>query len=123
MSGTSLFYTLKKNKNNQQTNKKNLFRTHFNMCLHDVCLSCHTAQSCEEKCGEYIYASCSCHPTCDKLGTCCDDFKQYCVDMLPYSGTIMGGTDFKITVADFAKNSTVICRLVESSFPFCLSEL
>ncbi|XP_075901129.1 sushi domain-containing protein 2 [Nelusetta ayraudi] len=66
-------------------------------------------QTCERKCGETL-DSCSCHPTCNSLGNCCLDFRQYCVEMSPYSGTIMGGTDFTIKDAVFPANSTVVCR-------------
>lgn len=76
-------------------------------------------QTCERKCGETLDL-CSCHPTCNSLGNCCVGFTQYCVEMSPYSGTIMGGTDFTIKAAVFPANSTVVCRLaISSSFsPF-----
>ncbi|KAK2845374.1 hypothetical protein Q7C36_010228 [Tachysurus vachellii] len=67
------------------------------------------AQSCEGHCGERL-ASCSCHPTCETLLNCCRDVKQFCLDISPHSGSLLGGTDFKLLNVRFAKNATLTCR-------------
>uniref|UniRef100_A0A3Q3WSJ3 Uncharacterized protein n=1 Tax=Mola mola TaxID=94237 RepID=A0A3Q3WSJ3_MOLML len=66
-------------------------------------------QSCEGNCGEK-FESCSCHSTCTSLKNCCRDYREYCVEIFPYSGSIMGGIDFVILDASFNKSSTVVCR-------------
>uniref|UniRef100_A0A3Q3FWL0 Sushi domain containing 2 n=1 Tax=Labrus bergylta TaxID=56723 RepID=A0A3Q3FWL0_9LABR len=65
--------------------------------------------SCEIGCGE-TFPECSCSSTCTSLGTCCTDYKEYCVDILPYSGSILGGTDFMLLEASFNKTSHIVCR-------------
>uniref|UniRef100_A0A3Q4B3U5 Uncharacterized protein n=1 Tax=Mola mola TaxID=94237 RepID=A0A3Q4B3U5_MOLML len=60
-------------------------------------------------CGEK-FESCSCHSTCTSLKNCCRDYREYCVEIFPYSGSIMGGIDFVILDASFNKSSTVVCR-------------
>ncbi|KAL7376656.1 hypothetical protein ABVT39_012807 [Epinephelus coioides] len=64
--------------------------------------------TCEGNCGLQVF-SCSCHSTCESLKTCCTDYKEYCVEALPYSGSILGGTDFTILEASF-NSSEIICR-------------
>ncbi|XP_074547073.1 sushi domain-containing protein 2-like [Halichoeres trimaculatus] len=79
-----------------------------------VSFCCSTfGQSCERKCGEK-FATCSCHSTCTSLRTCCADYKEYCVDTLPYSGSILGGTDFMLLGASFKINATIVCRFKDS---------
>ncbi|XP_030643371.1 sushi domain-containing protein 2-like [Chanos chanos] len=73
------------------------------------CIGRSSGQTCEGQCGQKL-DSCSCHETCASLQNCCLDFKEYCVDASPYSGTIFGGTDFIILNATFAQNSNVTCR-------------
>uniref|UniRef100_UPI0037E9540F sushi domain-containing protein 2-like n=1 Tax=Semicossyphus pulcher TaxID=241346 RepID=UPI0037E9540F len=73
------------------------------------CICRSSGQSCEGNCGVKL-ASCSCHATCTSLESCCLDYKEYCVDILPYSGTILGGTDFMILEATFNKSSPIVCR-------------
>ncbi|KAM6902104.1 sushi domain-containing protein 2-like [Xenentodon cancila] len=60
-------------------------------------------------CGK-TFESCSCHATCASLKTCCTDYKEYCVTISPYSGSIMGGTDFTVLDANFNKSSQIVCR-------------
>ncbi|KAM9306624.1 sushi domain-containing protein 2-like [Pholidichthys leucotaenia] len=69
----------------------------------------HGGQTCKGNCGGK-YDSCSCHTTCTSLRNCCADYKEYCVDILPYSGSVMGGTDFTILTASFNKSSQILCR-------------
>ncbi|XP_063067130.1 sushi domain-containing protein 2-like [Engraulis encrasicolus] len=71
----------------------------------------HTSQICEGKCGEKLDA-CSCHVTCVSLETCCGDFKEFCVDTSPYSGTIFGGTDFVVLNATFDTAATLKCKFL-----------
>ncbi|OCU02148.1 hypothetical protein XELAEV_18007909mg [Xenopus laevis] len=66
-------------------------------------------ESCSSQCGERLQ-SCSCHTTCENLGSCCTDFHQFCVRISPHSGTLMGGKDFTILNVTFSPNSSVICR-------------
>ncbi|KAM9338426.1 sushi domain-containing protein 2-like [Symphorus nematophorus] len=66
-------------------------------------------QTCEGNCGERL-VTCSCHPTCTSLQTCCTDYREYCVETLPYSGSILGGTDFIVLNATFNKSSEIVCR-------------
>ncbi|XP_041826289.1 sushi domain-containing protein 2-like isoform X2 [Melanotaenia boesemani] len=66
-------------------------------------------QACEGNCGE-MFSSCSCHSTCVSLGTCCIDYTEYCVNISPYSGSIMGGQDFIVLDASFNKSSHIVCR-------------
>uniref|UniRef100_A0A4W6CR95 Sushi domain containing 2 n=1 Tax=Lates calcarifer TaxID=8187 RepID=A0A4W6CR95_LATCA len=66
-------------------------------------------QTCEGNCGKQL-DFCSCHPTCKSLKNCCADYKQYCVELFPYSGTIFGGTDFIVLEASFNKSSQIICK-------------
>ena len=68
-----------------------------------------TGQTCEGQCGKKL-DTCSCHVTCISLENCCDNFKEFCVDTFPYSGSIFGGTDFVILNATFNQNSSVTCR-------------
>ncbi|RVE65763.1 hypothetical protein OJAV_G00120000 [Oryzias javanicus] len=66
-------------------------------------------EMCEGKCGEQL-DSCSCHPTCGSLKSCCSDYKEFCIDVVPHSGSIIGGTDFYILEAKFNQTSQIVCR-------------
>lgn len=68
-----------------------------------------TGQTCEGNCGNKL-DSCSCHPTCASLKNCCTDYKEYCVEIFPYSGSMFGGTDFIVLDATFNKSSQIVCR-------------
>uniref|UniRef100_A0A667ZR99 Sushi domain containing 2 n=1 Tax=Myripristis murdjan TaxID=586833 RepID=A0A667ZR99_9TELE len=71
-------------------------------------LSCFlTGQTCEGNCGAKLQ-SCSCHPTCISLKNCCADYRDYCVEIFPYSGTIFGGTDFVVLHANFNQSSQIV---------------
>ncbi|XP_047426362.1 sushi domain-containing protein 2-like [Mugil cephalus] len=74
-----------------------------------LCICKTLGQSCEGNCGNAL-ALCSCHTTCGSLKNCCSDYKEYCVDFLPHSGSIFGGTDFLILNAKFGNNSQIVCR-------------
>ncbi|XP_048860645.1 sushi domain-containing protein 2 isoform X2 [Brienomyrus brachyistius] len=74
-----------------------------------TCLCTVTALTCEGQCGQQLQA-CSCHATCLSLGTCCRDYRQFCLEVSPYSGTMFGGTDFVVLNATFPLDSTVKCR-------------
>ncbi|TKS84488.1 Sushi domain-containing protein 2 [Collichthys lucidus] len=73
------------------------------------CICTTLGQTCEGNCGQNL-GSCSCHSTCASLKNCCTDYKEYCVEILPYSGSIMGGTDFIVLDASFNKSSKIVCR-------------
>ncbi|XP_076853996.1 sushi domain-containing protein 2 isoform X2 [Brachyhypopomus gauderio] len=68
-----------------------------------------TARSCEGRCGERA-TSCSCQPTCEALLECCEDFKQFCVEISPHSGSLLGGTDFRIVDVLFDRKVNLTCR-------------
>nr|XP_054962011.1 sushi domain-containing protein 2-like [Pan paniscus] len=67
------------------------------------------------RCGA-LDGPCSCHLTCSSLGTCCClDFQDFCLEILPYSGSMMGGKDF--VVRHFKMSSptdTSVCMPQES---------
>ncbi|GAB1295233.1 Sushi domain-containing protein 2 [Apodemus speciosus] len=70
--------------------------------------------SCSLRCGEQD-GLCSCHPTCSGLGTCCEDFLNYCLEISPSSGSMMGGKDFVVQHLKWtASTDGVICRFKES---------
>ncbi|KAK6306016.1 hypothetical protein J4Q44_G00229410 [Coregonus suidteri] len=75
------------------------------------CISEITGQSCEGQCGE-TWETCSCHATCVSLLSCCGDYRQYCLQISPYSGTMMGGSVFSILNATFypSKQEQLTCR-------------
>ncbi|KAG7241087.1 hypothetical protein CRUP_021510, partial [Coryphaenoides rupestris] len=66
-------------------------------------------QTCEGRCGEWL-ETCSCHPTCGSLKSCCGDYKEFCVEAQPYSGSSFGGADFTILHATFNLSSQIVCR-------------
>ncbi|KAL4681861.1 hypothetical protein H8959_007338 [Pygathrix nigripes] len=71
--------------------------------------------SCSMRCGA-LDGPCSCHPTCSGLGTCCLDFRDFCLEILPYSGSMMGGKDFVVRHFKMSSptDTSVICRFKES---------
>ncbi|XP_068430722.1 sushi domain-containing protein 2-like [Clinocottus analis] len=73
------------------------------------CICRISGQTCEGSCGNKLF-SCSCHSTCTSLENCCKDYKEYCVDVAPYSGSILGGTDFIVLGVSFNKSSPIVCR-------------
>uniref|UniRef100_A0A8C7CZ74 Sushi domain containing 2 n=1 Tax=Oncorhynchus kisutch TaxID=8019 RepID=A0A8C7CZ74_ONCKI len=70
-----------------------------------------SGQSCDGQCGK-TWGTCSCHATCVSLLTCCGDYRQYCLQISPYSGTMMGGSVFSILNATFypSKQEQLTCR-------------
>ncbi|CAH2296000.1 sushi domain-containing 2 [Pelobates cultripes] len=66
-------------------------------------------ESCNLQCGEKLL-SCSCHASCVNLANCCADYKTVCLDISPYSGTLMGGKDFTINNLTFDLNANITCR-------------
>lgn len=71
-------------------------------------------ESCSQRCGDQK-GSCSCHPTCSGLGTCCLDFRNFCLEIVPYSGSMMGGKDFVVQHLKWPNPMDgVICRFKES---------
>ncbi|XP_031711836.1 sushi domain-containing protein 2-like isoform X2 [Anarrhichthys ocellatus] len=73
------------------------------------CICRISGQTCEGSCGGKL-DSCSCHSTCMSLKNCCTDYKEYCVEVFPYSGTMFGGTDFIVLDASFTNSSEILCR-------------
>uniref|UniRef100_A0AAY4B758 Sushi domain containing 2 n=1 Tax=Denticeps clupeoides TaxID=299321 RepID=A0AAY4B758_9TELE len=67
------------------------------------------SQMCEGQCGQKLL-TCSCHATCVSLENCCEDFKDFCVDISPYSGSMFGGTDFVVLGVSFNNISNIFCR-------------
>ncbi|KAM9841672.1 sushi domain-containing protein 2 [Aulostomus maculatus] len=74
-----------------------------------LCICRTLGQTCEGNCGNRLDL-CSCHPTCKSLKNCCSDYQQYCVEIFPYSGSILGGTNFLILHANFSEASRIVCR-------------
>uniref|UniRef100_A0A8C9S3J0 Sushi domain containing 2 n=1 Tax=Scleropages formosus TaxID=113540 RepID=A0A8C9S3J0_SCLFO len=70
---------------------------------------CLPALTCAGHCGQNL-ASCSCRPTCVSLQSCCADYREFCPDTSPYSGTAFGGTDFLVLNATFTQDSQLVCR-------------
>lgn len=67
-------------------------------------------ESCSQRCGD-PGGQCSCHPTCVGLGTCCSDLRDFCLEIVPYSGSMMGGKDFVVQHLKWSSPTTsVICR-------------
>ncbi|XP_008284719.1 sushi domain-containing protein 2 [Stegastes partitus] len=77
------------------------------------CICRTLGQSCQGFC-DIDLGACSCEPTCTSLKTCCTDYREYCVNTFPYSGTIFGGTDFVVLDATFNQSSQIICRFDDS---------
>ncbi|KAJ8415365.1 hypothetical protein AAFF_G00423450 [Aldrovandia affinis] len=74
-----------------------------------LCFSKIHAQSCAGQCSQKL-EMCSCHATCLSLQNCCKDYRQFCLEVTPYSGTMFGGTDFTVLHVTFDKSSKLICR-------------
>uniref|UniRef100_A0A8C0ZP42 Sushi domain-containing protein 2 n=1 Tax=Castor canadensis TaxID=51338 RepID=A0A8C0ZP42_CASCN len=71
-------------------------------------------ESCSLRCGNKT-GPCSCHPTCLGLGTCCLDFQDFCLEISPSSGSMMGGKDFVVQHIEWSSSTNgVICRFKES---------
>ncbi|XP_061658052.1 sushi domain-containing protein 2 [Syngnathoides biaculeatus] len=70
---------------------------------------CDSGESCEGKCGQSL-GGCSCQATCGPLGGCCPDYKQFCVEFRPQSGSILGGTDFLVLHATFNPSDLIKCK-------------
>ncbi|XP_026883551.2 sushi domain-containing protein 2 isoform X1 [Electrophorus electricus] len=75
------------------------------MCVH--LLSETNADSCEGHCGEKV--TCSCHPTRERLPDC-GGVKQFCADLSPHSGSLLGGADFRILNSALDMNVNLTCR-------------
>nr|XP_030141957.3 sushi domain-containing protein 2 isoform X3 [Taeniopygia guttata] len=65
--------------------------------------------SCAHRCGELL-GTCSCQVTCQSLGICCPDYKEFCLQISPYSGSLLGGKDFLINNTAFDASSGLKCR-------------
>ncbi|XP_060104318.1 sushi domain-containing protein 2 [Heteronotia binoei] len=68
--------------------------------------------SCSNQCGKSL-TDCSCQTTCESLGICCPDYWEFCLNISPYSGTLLGGKDFTILNVTFAATADVKCRFEE----------
>nr|XP_015221886.1 PREDICTED: sushi domain-containing protein 2 [Lepisosteus oculatus] len=68
------------------------------------------AQTCENNCASKNVGNCSCHVTCEPLGTCCGDYRNFCLEVSPHSGTLLGGTDITILKSSFEPSSAIRCR-------------
>ncbi|NXD40190.1 SUSD2 protein, partial [Copsychus sechellarum] len=65
--------------------------------------------SCAQHCGELL-DTCSCQVTCQSLGRCCPDYTEFCLQISPYSGSLMGGKDFLLNNTTLTASSVVKCR-------------
>ncbi|XP_050174547.1 sushi domain-containing protein 2 [Myiozetetes cayanensis] len=68
--------------------------------------------SCSQQCGELL-STCSCQVTCQSLGNCCPDYKEFCLQISPYSGSLMGGKAFLLENTAFNTSSMLTCRFKE----------
>ncbi|XP_014109212.1 PREDICTED: sushi domain-containing protein 2 [Pseudopodoces humilis] len=66
--------------------------------------------SCADRCGELL-GTCSCQVTCQSLGICCPDYTEFCLQISPYSGSLMGGKDFLINNTAFKASSVLKCSV------------
>ncbi|XP_027812646.2 sushi domain-containing protein 2 [Ovis aries] len=70
--------------------------------------------SCSQRCGDQS-GPCSCHPTCFGLASCCVDVRDFCLEISPYSGSMMGGKDFVVQHLNWSNPAdSVICSFKES---------
>ncbi|XP_051829342.1 sushi domain-containing protein 2 [Antechinus flavipes] len=77
-------------------------------------LPAESLDSCSGHCGAFR-DNCSCHVTCPSLRTCCPDYKQFCLEIEPYSGSVMGGKDFVLLGEPWVPQaSSVVCRFRET---------
>ncbi|XP_010602217.1 sushi domain-containing protein 2 isoform X1 [Fukomys damarensis] len=71
-------------------------------------------ESCSLRCGDWN-GTCSCHPTCLGLHSCCPDFHEFCLEISPSSGSMMGGKDFVVQHFQWlGPKVDVICRFKDS---------
>ncbi|XP_058035289.1 sushi domain-containing protein 2 isoform X2 [Ahaetulla prasina] len=70
--------------------------------------------SCSSHCGDFL-AACSCHATCENLGSCCPDYWNFCVKISPSSGTLLGGKDFTLLNVTFETGVPVTCRFARTT--------
>ncbi|XP_020833252.1 sushi domain-containing protein 2 isoform X2 [Phascolarctos cinereus] len=73
-------------------------------------------ESCAGHCRDFR-GNCSCHVTCPSLNTCCPDYLQFCLEISPYSGSIMGGKDFVVLSEPWVSSASVtsvVCRFREA---------
>ncbi|XP_048366366.1 sushi domain-containing protein 2 isoform X1 [Sphaerodactylus townsendi] len=68
--------------------------------------------SCSNQCGKSL-TNCSCQATCESLGICCPDYWEFCLNISPYSGTLLGGKDFTILNVTFDISADVKCRFAQ----------
>lgn len=68
-------------------------------------------QTCRGKCGE-VLDTCSCRAACASLQTCCADFSQSCVQVMPHSSSMLGGRALKILALLLPPAEGLRCRLV-----------
>ncbi|KAM4615950.1 sushi domain-containing protein 2 isoform 2-T2 [Polymixia lowei] len=73
------------------------------------CLSNTTGQTCKRKCGDTL-EECSCHATCGSLLNCCADYSQFCLQVSPYSGSMLGGSALMILGVAFRPDERLRCR-------------
>ncbi|XP_062890494.1 sushi domain-containing protein 2 [Mobula hypostoma] len=87
--------------------------------------------SCASHCGSKL-PQCSCHVTCEPLGTCCTNYWNFCLRISPQSGTLMGGKDFVIVNNTFRPEDQIVCRFkksivtkgyIENNMAHCISPL
>ncbi|XP_035291699.1 sushi domain-containing protein 2 isoform X1 [Anguilla anguilla] len=74
-----------------------------------LCTSKIYAQTCAGQCGQK-WETCSCHTTCASLQNCCPDYRQFCLEISPYSGGMFGGSDFTLLGVTFDQTSKIFCR-------------
>ncbi|XP_056393196.1 sushi domain-containing protein 2 [Hyla sarda] len=86
---------------------------HFTLCVLAVSYCSYQVsgenKSCQSQCGK-VLQNCSCHASCLNLGNCCTDYGKLCLQILPHSGSLMGGKDFTVLDVTFDKSANLTCR-------------
>ncbi|CAJ1069461.1 sushi domain-containing protein 2 [Xyrichtys novacula] len=74
-----------------------------------ACASVIAGLSCRGRCGD-IMEKCSCHTTCVSLQTCCADYNQSCLQVSPYSSSMLGGRALRILSLVLNPGGRLFCR-------------
>ncbi|XP_041644119.1 sushi domain-containing protein 2 [Cheilinus undulatus] len=87
------------------------FRGNFFLWVFFLLIAYKTAagHSCRGKCGD-IMEECSCHTTCVSLLTCCADYNQSCLQVTPYSSSMLGGRALRILSLVLNPGGRLHCR-------------
>ncbi|XP_029915562.1 sushi domain-containing protein 2 [Myripristis murdjan] len=74
-----------------------------------LCVCFLPGHTCSGRCG-YVWEECSCHATCVSLLNCCADYSQSCLQVAPYSSSMLGGRALTILSVVFHPGERLFCR-------------